>query len=419
MGPVHPDWKAAAGTDTLSDTSPARRNFMESPVMAKQSWTLIDTTQGVYVDTLSISAADVEGAPGDFSIGKRRLQGGLCEGVDVVEVNNGAIQFTILPTRGMGLWKAVCGEVELGWRSPARGPVNPAFVPLWEPSGLGWLDGFDELIVRCGLESNGAPEFNENGSLRYPLHGKIANTPAHKVEVAVDSGSGEITVTGVVHEARLFFNKLQLATTYTTKIGQPGFTVTDTVTNLWAEPSELVLLYHINFGVPLLGPGAKAVLPVAKMAPRDAVAVGNLPEWDTYGPESPGTPEAVFFFDLAADARGNTQTLLKSADGNRGVSLVFNKNQLPCFTLWKNRQAATDGYVTGFEPAINFPNAKSVEKRAGRVVTLAPGESRCFEIELTAHGDAETVARAEQAVKALQKAVAPEILEKPNPEWSA
>jgi len=319
----------------------------------------------------------------------------------------------------MGLWKAVCGEVELGWKSPARGPVNPAFVPLWEPSGLGWLAGFDELIVRCGLESNGAAEFNENGSLRYPLHGKIANTPAHKVEVAVDAASGEISVTGVVHEARLFFNKLQLTTTYTTKIGQPGFTVTDTVTNLWAEPSELELLYHINFGVPLLGPGAKAVLPVAKMAPRDAVAVGNLSEWDTYGPESPGTPEAAFFFDLAADAQGNTQTLLKSAGGNRGVSLAFNKNQLPCFTLWKNRQAATDGYVTGFEPAINFPNAKSVEKRAGRVVTLAPGESRSFEIELTAHGNAESVARAEQAVEALQKAVAPEILEKPNPEWSA
>ncbi len=387
--------------------------------MAKQTWTLTDTTEGIYVEPLTVSAADVQGASGEFSITKRRLQDGRSDGVDVVEIDNGAMRFTVLPTRGMGLWRATCGEVELGWNSPAKGPVNPAFVPLWEPSGLGWLDGFDELIVRCGLESNGAPEFNENGSLRYPLHGKIANTPAHKVEVAVDGESGEISVTGIVHEARLFFNKLQLATTYTTKIGQPGFTVTDTVTNLWAEPSELELLYHINFGVPLLGPGAKAVLPVAKMAPRDAVAVENLGEWDTYGPESPGTPEAAFFFDLAADAHGNTQTLLKGADGSQGVSLAFNKTQLPCFTLWKNRQAATDGYVTGLEPAINFPNTKSVEKVAGRVVTLAPGESRSFEIELTVHGDAKGVADAEQAVAALQEGTEPEILQQPNPDWSA
>ena len=387
--------------------------------MAKQTWTLIDTPNGIYVDPLTISPGDVEGATGDLSVIKRRLQGGPSEGVDVVEVDNGTMRFTILPTRGMGLWRATCGDVELGWKSPANGPVNPAFVPLWEPSGLGWLDGFDELIVRCGLESNGAPEFNENGSVRYPLHGKIANTPAHKLDITVDADSGEICVTGIVHEARLFFNKLQLATTYTTKIGQPGFTVTDTVTNLWAEPSELELLYHINFGVPVLGPGAKAVLPVAKMAPRDAVAVENFAEWDTYGAESPGTPEAVFFFELAGDAQGNTQTLLKNADGTQGVSLAFNKTQLPFFTLWKNRQAATDGYVTGFEPALNFPNAKSVEKAAGRVVTLAPGESRSFEIELTAYADADSVTAAEQAVAALQQGTKPKILDQPNPDWSA
>lgn len=387
--------------------------------MAKQTWTLIDTPNGIYVDPLTISPTDVEDATGEFSVNKRRLQGGPSDGVDIVEVNNGAMQFTILPSRGMGLWRATCGDVELGWNSPANGPVNPAFVPLWEPSGLGWLDGFDELIVRCGLESNGAPEFNENGSVRYPLHGKIANIPAHKVEVTVDGESGEICVTGIVHEARLFFNKLQLATTYTTKIGQPGFTVTDTVTNLWAEPSELELLYHINFGIPLLGLGAKAVLPVAKMAPRDAVAVENLSQWDTYGPESPGTPEAVFFFELAGDAQGNTQALLKNADGTQGASLAFNKTQLPFFTLWKNRQAATDGYVTGFEPALNFPNAKSVEKAAGRVVTVAPGESRSFEIELTAYADADGVTAAEQAVAALQQGTEPQILDQPNPDWSA
>ncbi len=387
--------------------------------MAKQTWTLTDTASGVYVDQVGISANEVKGVPGEFSVTKRRLQGGLSDGVDVVEVDNGCMQFTILPTRGMGIWRASCGPVQLGWKSPVQGPVNPAFVPLWEGSGVGWLSGFDELIVRCGLESNGAPEFDDQGRLRYPLHGKIANTPARKLEVAVDAQSGEITVTGIVHEARLFFNKLQLATTYTTRIGQPGFKVTDTVSNLWAEPSELQLLYHINVGVPLLSPGAKAVIPIAKMAPRDAEAAKSLAQWDAYGPESPGTPEAAFYFDLAADPQGNTKTLLKNAAGNLGFSLGFNKKQLPCFTLWKNPQAASDGYVTGFEPAINYPNARSVEKKKGRVATLAPGESRTFEIELTACGDVHSVAEAERAIAAIQQTVQPQILQQPNPDWKA
>ena len=39
------------------------------------------------------------------------------------------------------------------------------WVPLTEPSGLGWLSGFDELMVRCGLESNGAPDFDDSGQM--------------------------------------------------------------------------------------------------------------------------------------------------------------------------------------------------------------------------------------------------------------
>ncbi len=387
--------------------------------MPKKTWTLTDTERGVYVDSLAITAADVEGPAGGYAIKKRRLRAGPSDRVDVIEVDNGHFRFTIIPTRGMGVHRARLGELELGWKSPARGPVHPALVSLADPSGLGWLDGFDELLVRCGLESNGAPEFHPNGVLRYPLHGRIANLPAHRVEVSVDGDSGEIRVTGVVHEARLFFNKLQLTTTYTTRPGQPGFTLTDTVTNLWAEPSEMELLYHINFGVPLLEPGCKVVLPVRKMAPRDAVAVGNLSEWDTYGAESPGLAEAVFFFDLAADEGGQTQALLKNAGGDQGVSLKFNKGQLPCFTLWKNRQAASDGYVTGLEPAVNFPNTKSFEKEKGRVVTLQPGQSRSVEITLEAHPSAECVAAAAQAIAAIQGDLTPEILDQPNPEWSA
>ena len=103
----------------------------------------------------------------------------------------------------MGLWKASLGEVQLGWRSPVSGPVHPALVNLADEGGLGWLRGFDELLCRCGLESNGAPEYNANGTLRYGMHGRIANTPAHNVQVTIDGDTGEIAVVGIVDETRL------------------------------------------------------------------------------------------------------------------------------------------------------------------------------------------------------------------------
>lgn len=386
--------------------------------MAKRTWILTDLEQDIYVDQLALTPGHVPGAAAGFSVIKRALRGGRRDGVDVIEVNNGTFRFVLIPTRGMGLWRASLGDLSLGWHSPVKGPVNPQYVRLDAASGIGWLDGYDEMLVRCGLESNGAPEFNANGTLRYPLHGRIANCPAHRVEVTIDGDSGLISVTGVVDEARLFGSKLRLTSTVTTRPGQPGCEVVDTVTNLSAEPGELELLYHINFGPPLAAPGSTVRLPVRKVAPRDAVAVANMDQWAVYGPETPGLGEVVFFFDLAADADGQTQAVLCNPDGDRGVGLKFNKTQLPCFSLWKNRQAAADGYVTGLEPATNFPNVRSFEKQQGRVLTLAPGESRHFELTLEAYGDVAAVAAAQHAVAALQAAVEPQISRQHDPAWS-
>src|SRR3954451_2165348 len=65
---------------------------------------------------------------------KRRLRGGRRDGVDLILVDNGSLSFSVIPTRGMGLWKGSYEGNRLGWDSPvADGPGNPALVHL---SGL-------------------------------------------------------------------------------------------------------------------------------------------------------------------------------------------------------------------------------------------------------------------------------------------
>ncbi|MDY0166169.1 MAG: aldose 1-epimerase family protein [Thermoguttaceae bacterium] len=387
--------------------------------MPRKTWTLADQQQDIYVDQIAIEPENVGGQASGYSVTKRVLSAGVRRGVEVVEVNNGRLRFTVVPTRGMGIWRASLGQLQLGWNSPVKGPVHPSMVRLNDPSGIGWLDGFDELLVRCGLESNGAPEFNDQGALVYGLHGKIANIPAHQLEVSIDGDEGEISVRGVVDEARLFGNNLRLESTITTRVGEASFTVTDVVSNISAEENDLELLYHVNFGVPLLEPGAKAVVPVRKLAPRDVVAKGNLPQWDTYGPPTPGLAEACFFFELCADADGNTEAVLHNEAGSQGVAMRHNTQQLPYFILWKNMQAQQDGYVTGLEPAINFPNRKSFEKQHGRVAELKPGEQRTFQLTLEALPDEAAVAAATARVAQLQNGTTPQILDRPDPQWSA
>ena len=393
--------------------------------MPVKSWILLDHDSGVAParDSVSITQGDLPFLD-KANVRARVWSGGLADGVFAVEIDNGKLKFTVLPTRGMGIWRAaLAGDTEvstIGWKSPVRGPVHPSFVDLGEPSGLGWLDGFDELLARCGLESNGAPEFDEeSGRLKFPLHGRIANRPAHKVELAIDTDRQEIKLVGVVEETRFHFLKLRMISTITTKLGSSALHVHDDVQNFSASPTTMQMLYHVNFGLPLLDGGSRVVAPVKTLVPRNAHAASGLKTWDSYGAPEPGYEEMVYFFDLHATADGQTRTLLKNAHATRGASLVFNVKQLPCFTVWKNTTGEPDGYVTGLEPGTNYPNPRSFETAKKRVVQLAGGQKQAFDLTLEFHGSSAEVSAAEAAVAKIQAGREPKIHPQPLPEWCA
>lgn len=376
--------------------------------MALKTWTLIGDADQATVDT--------SGTP--FSVNRRTLRGGKRDGVELIEIDNGVLRIAVLPQRGMGLWKAWLGDLEIGWQSPVQGPVHPCWVPISDPGGLGWLEGFDELMCRCGLESNGAPDFDEQGRLAYPLHGRISNLPAHRLILTIDDETEELTLTGEVDETRFHFQKLRLQATYRIKKGEPRIVIHDEIQNLSASPAGVELLYHVNFGLPWLDPGSQLIAPVKELVPRDEVAAAAVAKWQHYANEEAGFAEQVYFLNLLEDSNKNTQVLLRNAHGNHGVSLRFDKRQLPCFTQWKNTTTGPDGYVTGLEPGINFPNPRSFEKEQGRVATIEGRGSRIFELALEFHTSAEQVARAEKEVKALQGNIEPKIYESPRAGWS-
>ena len=209
---------------------------------------------------------------------KRRLRGGRREGVDLIVVDNGALRFSIVPTRGMGLWNGWYEGNRLGWDSPITdGPINPSLVNLAAAGGLGWLDGFDELLARCGLENNGAPfevkTVKPDGSeshATFGLHGKIANIPASYVAVHVGAEPPhEITVEGHVEESRLFGPQIRMETRITTVPGSNFLVVRDEFVNLKEQPVEMQILYHWNFGPPFLDAGARFLAPIKSVTPRD------------------------------------------------------------------------------------------------------------------------------------------------------
>ena len=342
---------------------------------AAKSWVVTDVNRSIWEETRYLGHDDL-GVP-DCTVVKRALHGGFRDGVDLIEVNNGELAFSVIPTRGMGIWQASYRGIDLGWKAPINGPVNPQFVNVVERGGLGWIMGFDELLCRCGLDSNGAPGpdviIDNNGNeatVLLTLHGKIANLPAHRVEIQADPDTKTVSIVGEVDESAIFMPGLRLKSTTSTTPVSNRLTVVDEITNMRSQPAELELLYHWNFGQPFLEEGSRLRAPIKEMSPRSSEPTANF---DVYRGPTSGFVEEVYFYKLLSNANGQTVAALTNNAGDKAVVLRNDTKELPYLTQWKNTGAVEDSYVTGIEPGTNFPNPKSFERKQGRVIRLEPG----------------------------------------------
>jgi hypothetical protein len=328
---------------------------------------------------------------------------GKALGMKCLTIDTGAMRTVLLPERGMGIWKTWVQGIEFGWQSPVAGPVHPALVPIGDPSGIGWLEGFDELLARCGLLSNGAPDLDAHGKVLYPVHGRIANLPASSLSIHADPELGTLEVVGKVVESRFLIYTLELESRIRFQAGSTQIEIHDTVTNLRSTPGSMQLLYHINLGQGLLESGSKIVAPLKRLAPRDLRAAEGIHDWSRcQGPQS-GFAEQVYY----AEAMGNqdqwSEAMLCNADESLGYSVHFDRSTLPVVNFWKNTAALEDGYVLGIEPATGFPNTKSFEQRHGRVVELQGGESKSFHLKLQPHVTCQEVLAAKHRIEELQE----------------
>ena len=349
----------------------------------------------------------------DWHIRRGTWTSGASAGVEVIELHNGELSLCVLPTRGVGVWKARLGEIPVGWNSPVSRPVHPHSVNLHSRNGLGWLDGFNELICRCGLANNGPPGQDDGNpspiESSLTLHGRIANLAARDVEVFLDEELNAIGLTGVVEESTLFGPRLELRTTITTRIGEPGFHIRDEVINRGSGPTELQLLYHCNVGEPFLGEGSALEMPHRQVCPRDSRAAEGIATYpDCEGPTA-GYAEQVYFYEPLPDQQGQSVAMLRNQAGDRGFSVAWNPSQLPSFSFWKCTQDLPAGYVAGLEPGTNYPNFKSAERQRGRVVRLDEGATFLSELQIGIHPDRKSVQAMSQRIREIQGASEPEV----------
>jgi hypothetical protein len=305
---------------------------------------------------------------------------GKAKGVGTIRVRTAAgLEFSVLPEKGMDIFEANYQGRSLSWLSPV-GVVHPSY---FDARDIQWLKTFPGgLVSTCGLTSAGSPSEDQGEQLG--LHGTIANTPAESVAWDEDWSGDDcvLRVSGVVREARVHGQNLLLRRTIETSLASRAISIRDSVENLGFQATPLMLLYHLNFGFPLLTDKSRLYARSANVEARNEHSRGTIQEWAQFEMPVRNLPERVYYHDMKCDAEGNVSVALLSDEGKRdfGVEVKYKAASLPSFVQWK--MTSVNHFVLGLEPANCRVEGRSAERERGGLVILEPGQKRDFAIAI-------------------------------------
>jgi hypothetical protein len=217
----------------------------------------------------------------------------------------------------------------------------------------------------------------------------------------------------------MFGPRWRLTSTFKIEGGSNRCSIVDEMTNLGGQPSPLSLLYHINIGRPFLEPYATYSVPSIEVAPRDQRAAEGIETYSVYGAPVAGYAEQAYFHTPLGGADGWSTSLLANSSGNAGFAVHFQTRQLPTFTVWKNTVAEADGYVTGLEPGINFPNFRAFERSKGRLPMIKPGHTYRSELALEVADSSDAVRQIQERIRHIQGSTSTVVHQNPVARLSA
>ena len=313
------------------------------------------------------------------------LDNGPCKGVRIASINTGSgLRYKVVIDRALDIMDAFYNQHALAWIShPGITTPNQNANTKFE-----WLRSFGGgLMTTCGLTHIGGPESDRYGERG--LHGRISNLPAELISVEqpdILKNKPEMSITGVTRETTVFGPSLEIKRTISSKLGQAKITILDEVRNTGNEAVPHMILYHCNFGWPLVDKGTR-ILWSGDWKSRGTELDNKIfnegfdfRKCPAPQPDHSGTGEACAFIKVKADAKGISTCALHNPKLKLAFLIRFKKNELPWLTNWQHWGKGE--YVTAFEPGTNPPIGQKKAREKGELNFIKPGETRSYRIEM-------------------------------------
>jgi hypothetical protein len=198
---------------------------------------------------------------------------------------------------------------------------------------------------------------------------------------------------GEVRQVSFYGERLVLRRRIEADLGGATLRVYDEVENIAFAPVTHMQLYHVNVGWPIVNEGSELLIPATEARDVHDEAPGDYRRLPA---PLAGVTERVFEHEVAAGPDGIVTVAVVNRRLGIGFAERFRRSQLPRQNTWW--MMAEGFYALGLEPATNRDSGRWEARRRGELQSLAPGETRRYDLELEVLADAAAIARAEAEV---------------------
>lgn len=306
------------------------------------------------------------------------LVSGKARGERTLELYNLAgLRCTVLPGKCMDIADLHYRGINLSFLSKNGLTANTLFNALDNEFLYNWSGGF---LSTCGLANTGESCLDQG--LFRTEHGRIGSSPAENLSVREvwDGDDCRLIIGGKMRESRIYGSNLQLDREIAIGIYDRTITITDTVENLEPTPEELMMLYHINFGYPLVDEHTEVFRSEALTCAKTEMTEEELCAWGKMGMPADECPEQVFYHVNPEGTASALAAVLNRSIG-LGVVLKYTSDTLPILVQWKSQRS--HDYTMALEPSNSYILGRNNERINGTLPKIGGYESIKFRIDIS------------------------------------
>lgn len=279
------------------------------------------------------------------------------------------LRFMVSESKGLDLYdlsyKGVrfCFFTKAGYSSPW----------ITEEQGMAYRNNLGAgFLYTAGLSNVGGPV--EDGGFYHNVHGNLKNTPAENVcwHSQWDGDDCTLRISGDVRDSAFFGRNLLLHREVSVHVGEKRFFIRDNIENQGFDDEQIMLLYHMNLGYPILDEGTRLYAPVIREEPLSEHTRANDPKFDLMPAPIDNNVEYLHALTLGSDAEGRTACAAYNEKLGLGLYIRYNVDWLKYLIEWKCMSSGD--YALGMLPATCRPSGREANRTDGDLRKLAPFE---------------------------------------------